>query len=75
MTDSDSSCDVVYVHTDLPAGVTIREWRAERARERLAMRAAAREARRRRRSQRLPRWLGILRLPALRPRFRREVHG
>ena len=76
MTDSGGTRDVVYIHTDIPAGVTIREWRAQRATERLAMCVAAREARRHRRSRRLRRWLQILRVPALRPLFpRREVHG
>jgi hypothetical protein len=31
MTASDGSCDFLYVHTDIPEGMTIREWRAERA--------------------------------------------
>lgn len=76
MTDSGGTRDLVYVHTDIPAGLTISEWRAQRATERLTMRAAAREARRRRHSRRLRRWLEILRAPALRPRLRgREVHG
>jgi hypothetical protein len=34
--------DFVYEHTDIPAGMTIREWRAQRAAERLAMHEAAR---------------------------------
>ena len=28
MTDAPGSHDFVYVHTDIPAGMTIREWRA-----------------------------------------------
>jgi hypothetical protein len=31
MTASDGSCDLLYVHTDIPEGMTIREWRAQRA--------------------------------------------
>jgi hypothetical protein len=31
MTASDGSCDFLYVHTDIPKGMTIREWRAQRA--------------------------------------------
>ncbi len=38
--------DFVYVDTDIPAGMTIREWRAQRTAERVAQRAAEREARR-----------------------------
>jgi hypothetical protein len=40
--------DFVYVHTDIPEGMTIQEWRAQRAVERMAERQAAREAQRRR---------------------------
>ena len=36
----------VYVHTDIPPGMTIREWRGRRAAERAAAMQAAREARR-----------------------------
>ncbi|MDP9255976.1 MAG: hypothetical protein M3Q31_05405 [Actinomycetota bacterium] len=36
MTDEPVSCDFVYVHTDIPAGMTIREWRARRAADRAA---------------------------------------
>jgi hypothetical protein len=31
MTDSPGSHDFVYVYTDIPAGMTIRAWRAQRA--------------------------------------------
>ena len=31
MTGSDGSCDFRYVHSDIPEGMTIREWRARRA--------------------------------------------
>jgi hypothetical protein len=40
--------DFVYVHTDIPEGMTIREWRARRAAERAARRERERAARRRR---------------------------
>ena len=36
MTDLRGSHDFVYVHTDIPAGMTIREWRAQRAASRSA---------------------------------------
>ena len=44
MTDEPVSHDFVYVHTDIPAGVTIGEWRAQRAADRAAARRAARAA-------------------------------
>ena len=45
MTDAPISHDFVYVHTDIPAGMTIREWRAQRAADRAAaVRRAARAA-------------------------------
>ena len=34
MADQPVSHDFVYVHTDIPPGMTIREWRAQRAAER-----------------------------------------
>jgi hypothetical protein len=34
MTASDASCDFLYVHTDIPEGMTIRQWRARRAADR-----------------------------------------
>ena len=40
--------DFVYVHTDLPEGMTIREWRAQRAADRVARREEERATRRRR---------------------------
>ena len=36
MTDSLGSHDFVYVDTDIPAGMTIREWRTQRAASRLS---------------------------------------
>ena len=51
MTESGGPYDFVYVHTDIPEGMTIREWRAQRAVEhktRIALERAARRARARR---------------------------
>ena len=48
MADPPVSHDFVYVHTDIPAGMTIGEWRAQRAAER----GAASAGRRRRQSPR-----------------------
>jgi len=31
MTASHGSCDFLYMHSDIPEGMTIREWRARRA--------------------------------------------
>ncbi len=69
--------DFVYVHTDIPEGMTIREWRAQRAAERLTTRDAARQERRRQRARTRRRWLDALRAPTHhRPRLRRrEAHG
>jgi hypothetical protein len=47
MPDQPDSYDFVYVDTDIPAGMTIREWRRQRATERIAQQKAQREARRR----------------------------
>lgn len=38
--------DFVYVHSDIPEGMTIREWRAQRAAERAEQRALERGRRR-----------------------------
>ena len=68
--------DFAYVHTDIPEGMTIREWRAQRAADRAAAQAAAREARRRRRMQANARWLAAVRMPAHGHRLRsREARG
>ena len=68
MADPPVSHDFVYVHTDIPAGMTIREWRAHRAAERDAARAA-------RRSRRSPRRVTVaivhIWLHARRPRQHR----
>jgi urocanate hydratase len=47
MTDEPTSHDFLYVHTDIPAGTTIREWQAQRAADRAAVRHTARAGRRR----------------------------
>jgi hypothetical protein len=46
MADPPVSYDFGYVHTDIPAGMTIREWRAQRAADRAAARLAAGATRR-----------------------------
>jgi hypothetical protein len=68
------SYDFVYVHTDIPQGMTIREWRAHRAAEHAAERQAARAARRRRSVRRRAWVAGRAWLMALRHR-RARVHG
>ena len=44
MTDRPGSLDFVYVHSDIPEGMTILEWRAQRAADRATARRAARAA-------------------------------
>ena len=44
MKDAPISHDFGYVHTDIPAGMTIRQWRAQRAADRAAARRGARAA-------------------------------
>jgi hypothetical protein len=46
MTDAPISHDFGYVHTDIPAGMTICEWRAQRAIDRAEPRMAAGATRR-----------------------------
>jgi hypothetical protein len=46
MTGREAPRDLLYVHTDIPAGMTIREWRAERAGRVATVHAAQRRARR-----------------------------
>jgi hypothetical protein len=48
MADPPVSYDFGYVHTDIPEGMTIREWRRERAADRAGARQATRQLRRRR---------------------------
>jgi hypothetical protein len=75
MPDPGGSHDFVYVYTDIPEGMTIREWRAQRAAERAATQAAEREQRRPWRAATAQRWLAVL--PAMvRPWLHnREAHG
>jgi hypothetical protein len=66
----------VYVHTDLPPGMTIGEWRERRAAERSAIKTAAREQRRRRRPGAIGRWRVAAPVAVLRPWLRgRGVNG
>lgn len=55
MTDVSGPYDFVYVQTDVPEGMTIREWRAQRAADRAAARQKQHAARRSRRRARLRR--------------------
>ena len=75
MTDAGGPHHFIYVHTDIPEGMTIREWRAQRAAERAATQASQREQRQRRRTATVLRWLAVL--PAMvRPWLHhREAHG
>jgi hypothetical protein len=75
MPDAGGHRDFIYVHTDIPEGMTIREWRAQRAAERAATQASQREQRQRRRTATVLRWLAVL--PAMvRPWLHhREAHG
>jgi hypothetical protein len=59
-----------YVHTDVPEGMTIRDWRAQRAAERAAQQQAEREARRQRSVPRRIRSATGTRLVALRATWR-----
>jgi hypothetical protein len=65
-----------YVHTDIPDGIRIAEWRTQRAAERMAARMTARAARRCRRRRWLLRWIRPWRVPTPRPLVRgRPAHG
>lgn len=76
MSEPGGSYDFVYVHTDIPEGMTIREWREQRAVERQAMITAARKRRRGRRVRAIRRWLAVAPLAVRRPRFsRHEARG
>jgi hypothetical protein len=75
MPDAGGPHDFMYVHTDIPEGMTIREWRARRDAERTATQAAEREERRGERVATAQRWSAVL--PAtMRLRLHsREAHG
>jgi hypothetical protein len=57
MSQTGGPYDFVYAHTDIPAGMTIGEWRARRTAEHIAIKTAAREAGRRRCAGAIRRWL------------------
>jgi len=57
MSQAGGPYDFVYVDADIPAGMTIRQWRARRAAEGIAIKTAAHEERRRRRARAIRRWL------------------
>jgi hypothetical protein len=64
-----------YVHSDIPDGIGIGEWRTRRAAERMAH-MTARAARRCRRRRQLLRWIRPWRVPTPRPPVRgRPAHG
>ena len=68
--------DFVYVHTDIPEGMTIREWREQSAAQRAATREAERSARRQRRLAVVRRVVLVFHVPTLGDRVhRREAHG
>ena len=76
MSEAGGRYDLVYVHTDIPEGMTIREWRARSAAERLTAAAATRANRHQRRQRAVRRWLAPLRMPGRRLRLRgREAHA
>ena len=77
MSESGGRYDLVYVHTDIPEGMTIREWRGRTAAERLTVGPAARAERHQRgRAWGTERWLARLRVPVRPLRTRsHEAHG
>ena len=76
MNDPSGWHDFNYVHTDLPHGMAIGEWRRRRLAERIAARMAARAARRCRRRRWLQRWIRPWRVPTPRSPVRgRPAHG
>jgi hypothetical protein len=76
MSEAGGRYDFVYLHTDIPEGMTIREWRAQGAVKRSTVDAAARADRRRKRAWAPRRWPAALRMPVRRLRLRsREAHG
>jgi hypothetical protein len=76
MTEPDSRYDFVYVHTDIPNGMTIHEWRARRTAERQQLHLAAREQRRQRRRRAIRRRLAAMRVAVPRTWLRsRGAHG
>ena len=75
MSEAGGRYDLVYVHTDIPEGMTIREWRGRSAAERLTVQAPARADRHQRRARRSRRWLAHPCVPVRRLRLRsRQAH-
>lgn len=64
MTGTGGSHHFAYVHSDIPEGMSIRAWRAQRAADDIARRAS----RRRGRLRPLPAWLEALHVRLPRPR-------
>ena len=76
MSEAGRRYDLVYVHTDIPEEMTIREWRGRSAAERLTVGAPTRADRHQGRIRRTRRWLARLRMPVRRLRVRsRKAHG
>jgi hypothetical protein len=63
MSERPGAHDFDYVHTDIPEGMLIADWRARRAADRISARRAGCAARRRRRRRLLLRWLAWPRVP------------
>jgi len=62
--------DFVYVHTDIPEGMAIGEWRKQRTPKRRQRRPAGRDEHRQRRTRALRRWRAALHAGVRRPRLR-----
>jgi hypothetical protein len=76
MSEAGGRYDLVYVHTDIPEGMTTREWRGRSAAERLTAGAATRADGHQQRARRTRRWPAALRMPARRrPQRSSEAHG
>jgi hypothetical protein len=69
MNDRPGAHDFDYVHTDIPEGMRIADWRARRAADRVSARRAKCGARRRRRRRLLLRWLAWPHVATPRPPF------
>ena len=66
MSECGGPYDLVYVHTDIPEGMTIRQWRGRSIPERLS--AATDADHHQRRARRTRRWRAALRMPVRRIR-------
>jgi hypothetical protein len=60
MTETGDSYAFAYIHSDIPEGMTIGAWRAQRLAETIARRDAARTDRRLRRARRIRRLVEVL---------------